>query len=592
MLAEEKTVSRLRPVVTVADEVLEYAARHGNVVTLQEAQAINKKLAAEHFLAWGTGFNANQLAVVDQTNPLEPPKIVLKRQPAEVGGHAKQFAKNVVDSYELAQKRIPIFVEVMKIRQEFVPLYLLNRPEIGEATAAVLETIRGQLSKAINLETEGLTDPRKFVEMEKKFTQDANDLITANFPGIDERDRNILTDTLVNDMLGLGDIDLLFADEMLEEFVINAAEQPTWLYHKKFGWVKTNIQIEDEEKTREMSEAIARRIGRSITNLKPLLDASLMSGDRVNATLWPVSSAGNTITIRRFARHPWTIVDLMRTHTADASIFAFIWLAMQYESNLIVVGGTGSGKTSYLNAILPFIPPNQRIVTIEDTRELQLPDFSHWVPMLTQPPNQEGEGGIDMLDLMVNSLRMRPDRIVLGEVRTHEAAQVLFEAIHTGHSVYSTFHSDTASAAYKRITEPPIAVPPSELESIHLFTTAFRDRRTGKRRISQIVEILPSAGIVGVELNLVYRHDPRNDSFEKVNQSSKIFDEVSAHTGMTVQEMEQDLTDKRHVLEWLLANNVNDVNKLGLVMANYYADKDYIINAALKKQSPNMVIKR
>ena len=341
-----------------------------------------------------------------------------------------------------------------------------------------------------------------------------------------------------------------------------------------------------------MSESIARRVGRSITNLKPLLDASLMSGDRVNATLWPVSSAGNTITVRRFARHPWTIVDLMRTHTADASIFSFIWLAMQYESNIIVVGGTGSGKTSYLNAILPFIPPNQRIVTIEDTRELQLPEFSHWVPMLTQPANQEGQGGVDMLDLMVNSLRMRPDRIVLCEVRTHEAAQVLFEAIHTGHSVYSTFHSDNASAAFKRVTEPPISVPASELEAIHLFVTAFRDRRTGTRRISQIVEILPSAGIIGVELNLTHRHDPRNDSFERVNPSNKIFDEVSAHTGMTIQEMEQDLADKKLVLEWLLSNNVNDVNKLGLVMANYYIDKDYVINAALKKQSPNMVIKR
>ena len=152
------------------------------------------------------------------------------------------------------------------------------------------------------------------------------------------------------------------------------------------------------------------------------MDAHLKTGDRVNATLSPISSKGNTITIRKFAVRPWTITDFVKENTISYEAAALLWMAVQNELSIIIAGGTASGKTSMLNGIANFFPPNQRILSLEDTRELVLPKILHWVPLETRLPNPEGKGGITMFDLVVNSLRMRPDRVLVGEIRKRAEA--------------------------------------------------------------------------------------------------------------------------------------------------------------------------
>ncbi|MBI4043986.1 MAG: Flp pilus assembly complex ATPase component TadA [Candidatus Diapherotrites archaeon] len=195
----------------------------------------------------------------------------------------------------------------------------------------------------------------------------ANALLKKELPEASEDVRNKIRVILIHDMLGLGHIEFLLNDGNLEEIVVNTASEPVWVYHKKHGWLKTNVFIGNEAETVNYSSIIARRVGKQITILTPLLDAHLVTGDRANATLFPISSKGNTITIRRFRRDPWTVTDFIKASTASVDVMALVWLAMQYESNIIVSGGTGSGKTSLLNVLMPFIPPNHRIVTIEDS---------------------------------------------------------------------------------------------------------------------------------------------------------------------------------------------------------------------------------
>ena len=165
---------------------------------------------------------------------------------------------------------------------------------------------------------------------------------------------------------------------------------------------------------------------------------------------------------------------------------ALIWFAIQHELSLLIVGGTGSGKTSTLNVIANFFPPNHRIVSIEDTRELILPETLHWVPMQTRMPNPEGKGEISMLDLVVNSLRMRPDRILVGEIRRKKEAEVLFEAMHTGHSVYGTFHANNAEETITRLTNPPIDIPKLVIPALAALLVMNRNRRTNKRKSEKI----------------------------------------------------------------------------------------------------------
>jgi flagellar protein FlaI len=194
-----------------------------------------------------------------------------------------------------------------------------------------------------------------------------------------------------------------------------------------------------------------------------------------------------------------------------------------------------------------------------------------------------------MLNLMINALRMRPDRIIVGEVRKHEHAEVLFEAIHTGHPIIGTFHADTASGGLRRLIEPPMDIPPIELEALHLFITQFRNRRTGVRRTTQIAEILPSSEELKVALNLTFRWEPRTDGFMPVNESVKIFEEVSATSGMNTRELMNDLQEKKRILDWLCKNKYSDVNGLGLVMANYYVNKDIVLKAMTSNLHPSTV---
>jgi len=314
------------------------------------------------------------------------------------------------------------------------------------------------------------------------------------------------------------------------------------------------LYMDNEEQILNYANIIGRRVGRQITTLNPLLDAHLITGDRANAVLFPISTKGHTITIRKFARDPWTMTDLVTNKTCNTKILSLIWLAMQYEMNILISGGTASGKTSFLNVLMPFIPPNHRIVSIEDTRELQLPKYLYWCPLTVRQPNPEGKGAVTMLDLLINSLRMRPDRIILGEMRKKDQAEVLFEAMHTGHSVYATVHADSISETIQRLINPPIEVPQNLLIGVNLNVVMFRDRRRGIRRVYQIGEFIPTTeeGGAGLRPNILYRWRPTEDDIAEHSSSLRLFEELSRHTGMTLMQIENDMKKKQNVLKILV----------------------------------------
>ncbi|MCK5452590.1 MAG: type II/IV secretion system ATPase subunit, partial [Candidatus Aenigmarchaeota archaeon] len=334
--------------------------------------------------------------------------------------------------------------------------------------------------------------------------------------------------------------------------------------------------------------AIGRKVGRQITNIHPLMDAHLSTGDRVNATLFPISTKGNTITIRRFSRSPWTIINMIdpKVKTMSTEIAAILWLAIQYELNILVVGGTASGKTSLLNAIIPFMPPNQRIISIEDTREIQLPKYLHWIPFSAREPNPEGQGGVSMLDLLANSLRMRPDRIIVGEIRRAKEAEVMFEAIRTGHSAYATFHSDTAEQAYKRLTNPPISLPEPLISALHLMLVQYRHRRKGIRRSLELAELIPLENMSN-KVNVIYKWNARDDTFEKIGRYIRVLNEIHLFTGMNEIEVEENLKDKQTVLQWMLDKKIKTVNAVGKVFAEYYKNEKKIIDIAKSNKDPD-----
>ncbi|MAF36779.1 type II secretion protein [archaeon] len=478
-----------------------------------------------------------------------------------------------IESYKFYSENIPIYVRIRTKPDEFVRVYELSIPNLSPNTELILNKIKDLLVDEVNLDMADLTDPKKKDRIREKFESQVKIKISQFFPTVSPSAASFFKTYLIQKSLGMGKVEILLDDSNLEEIAINNAAEPIWVYHHKHGWLKTNIQLKDEAQIRHYSNLIGRQVGRAITVLKPLMDAHLETGDRVNATISPISKRGNTITLRKFASKPWTIVDFLSEGTISLPLAALVWMACQYEMSLLVSGGTASGKTSALNAISGFFPPNQRIISIEDTLELRLPKFLHWVPMVVRFPNTEGKGEVSMLDLMINSLRMRPDRIVVGEIRREREAQVLFESIHTGHAVYATVHADNTAELITRLTSPPINVPVLMLPAIAGILVMYRNRRTGIRRMLEFAEVDERGGA-----HVLFKLDTRTNKINAVAQSNTLIKRLALHTGMSLPELSNDLAEKEIVLHWLVKNRVNTVDAVGRVIAAYYANKKALLN--------------
>ncbi len=487
-------------------------------------------------------------------------------------GTEKKVTQKLIEQYTFDSDNMPIQIRIFNKSDEYIPIYDVSIASISSTTQMILEQIRKKLIREVSLGMVDITNLKQTGVVEDKFKETISILIEKYFPDIDDQSKGYLTTYLIQKSLGLGSIEILMHDNLLEEITVNQADEPVWVYHKKHGWLKTNIMLPDEDKTKHYSAMIARKVGRQISVLEPLLDAHLDEGDRVNATLMPISSHGNTITIRKFSRDPFTITHFLRTNTMSLEAASLIWLAMQYELSAIIAGGTASGKTSTLNALASFFPPNQRIISIEDTREIRLPKFLHWVPMSTRQPNSEGKGEVSMENLLVNSLRQRPDRILVGEVRRKREAETLFEAIHTGHSCYATFHANNSEEAIDRLTNPPISVPKTMLPAISLIIVQFRNRRTGTRRTFQLAEITRDAGF-----NMLMQYDAKKDSLRPVSRSKVLMQTLQLYTGHSQAELGRILRTKEMILKYMVRNGIDSVDSVGRVMAEYYTNFDNLM---------------
>ncbi|MFQ5405552.1 MAG: type II/IV secretion system ATPase subunit [Candidatus Micrarchaeia archaeon] len=492
---------------------------------------------------------------------------------------------NVLEKYGIQSEGIIADIIISEKPEEYVNTYELKHTRVKQATNVVLDYMKEKIIDAINIKLSEMMDPRENENVRERIAEKAREIIKQELGGLSKQEEHVIIGRLLQEMMGLGEMELVLADEKLEEIVINSANEPVWVYHKKHGWLKTNLMLKSEEQIHNFASIIGRKVGKQITTLDPLMDANLLTGSRVNATLFPISSKGNSMTIRKFRKDPWTIINFIdpAINTLSVEAAALFWTAIQYELNILVGGGTASGKTSFLNAILVFTPPNQRVISIEDTRELTLPDFLHWTPMATRQPNPEGKGEVSMLDLMVNSLRMRPDRIILGEIRRKREAEVLFEAMHTGHSVYSTLHADEASQVRSRLISPPIELPETVISALHLISVQYRQRRTGIRRTFELTEVLPDEN--GVSMNTIHRWNARTDKLEKVGESIRITNELTLHTGMTIKEIRAELTEKETILSQMLKQKIHDVNSVGRVIAAYYRQPDKVSELAAKGKS-------
>ncbi len=487
-------------------------------------------------------------------------------------------SEKVYGSYELDAHGLKVAIRIVD-KGTFVPIYEVTVPGLGDATKVLLISLRQELLSMVPIDPSRVEDKDYVDELTQKYIEASNIIIDRYLPGSSAETKRVLIAYIVSFMLGLGDLEAPLADDNLEEVAVNTSKEPIWVFHKQYGWCKTNVTLLDDNVIYDDAQQIGRRIGRQISNLSPLMDAELPDGSRVNATLYPISQKGNTLTIRKFGKNPWTMPAMIANGTLSPEIGALMWLGVENEVSFLISGGTASGKTSFLNAMSVFIPASRRVISVEQDRELTLPNFLHWVPMLTRQPNPEGKGEITLYDLMINALRQRPDVMLVGEVRTKKDAETLFEAIHTGHAVYGTVHADNAQDTIVRMTNPPIEVPKLMLNAFGGVISLFRHRRLGIRRVLEVGEMLSSG-----DINVVYRWDTRNDTFAQIAEIARMSETIALFGGYTKDELAKNIEDKQIVLNWMVKYNVTGVDDAGYVISSYYRNAEKILKIVGENQ--------
>lgn len=468
---------------------------------------------------------------------------------------------------------------------EIIPQYNVSRQNYSPEEKILLSEIRG------NLVDLAISTGENFQPNEEKLLGDIRNFL---FMRLSDENQNLqvskqylddLSHKLLRDIIGYGEIDSLIQDDDLEEIMINGIRKPVFVYHRKYGMMKTNIEFDNEKELIDLIDSIARQINRRIDQESPILDGRLTDGSRINATIPPVSPDGPSLTIRKFKKDPFTIIDLINSKTISIELAAFLWVCFDglgvKSANAIISGGTSSGKTTTLNALCSFINPKERIITIEDTLELQIP-HEHVIRMETRPANVENKGELTMNDLVKNSLRQRPDRIIVGEVRSDEAI-TLFTALNTGHSGFGTLHSNDARETITRLTNAPMSVPEIMIQAIDFIimqNRIYTSSGVSYRRISEVAEVVGiEEGVV--QLNKIFQWNPETDTIENVSISSMTLTQLANLTGKSVSEIHREIENREIVLSHMVEHEIHSSDDVKSVFDLYYNDSEKVLNRIL-----------
>ncbi len=496
-----------------------------------------------------------------------------KEEPVEKKSEAEKDIEKAGKKIEVASYGD---VKIYKIPGKPLLYYFIPVPRSTGAEKTIINTIKEAATRLITISPYKIREPEQRRAVYKQKIME----ILRGSPElrIPERRFEFYTDAVVREMVGYGIIDPLVRDDKLEEIMVIGPKKPVYLFHRDYEMMTSNIEFYNDQEIIDLINRIAREIGRRVDISSPLLDARLPDGSRVNATIPPASVAGSTITIRKFRKQPYSVIDLINMNTLSAECAAFLWLAVEglgvKPANVLIAGGTGSGKTTLLNVLASFVPENERIVTIEDTAELNLP-LKHLIRMEARPPGLEGKGELTLDILTKNSLRMRPDRILVGEIR-HDEAFSLFTAMNTGHAgSMGTVHANSAQETLIRIKSPPMSVPEVMLSGLDLILIEHRihDKKKGTiRRLTEIAEV--TGVLVGkAQTQTIFERDPVEDSIIKTNVPISYLKELQDFSGFSRKQIDAELNDRAALLNTLVKKNIHLMEDVHKEMQNYLLKK-------------------
>ena len=453
--------------------------------------------------------------------------------------------------------------------------YILTviEPGLDDYEQETLEMIKTTLEKTLDYEWDKLDVMDKKTYLERS----VDSFIKTRGITLEPISEDKIKYYISRDFVGYGPIDTLMSDPHVEDISCDGVGIPLFVFHNKYESIKSNIVFSDENALNSFVISLGQRCGKQLSVSNPILDGTTPEGHRVQATYArEVTTRGASFTIRRFKEKPFTPVELIKYGTASPEIVAYLWLSVEHGESAIICGGTASGKTATLNAMALFIPPGAKVVTMEDTREINLP-HENWIPGTTRSgtgergPDGKAAGEIDMYDLVRAALRQRPNYIIVGEVRGKET-YTMFQAMATGHTTYSTMHADSVKGMVNRLENPPINCPRILLTALRnvLIQTHARVGMDMVRRVKQLIEI------VGFEpetneliSNTVYEWDQATDKFVFKGHSF-LFDKIMEMKNLTHEELMEEFQRRVDIVKYMLAKDMSDHRDIWNLIRAYY----------------------
>jgi len=474
-------------------------------------------------------------------------------------------------------------VKILFDKKNYKRIYQAIEPPLSPQEKSALDRIMDILKRTFSLRVDQLDDEAKVsAYLNKEVKKIANEYnIRIGKRKIDRQELEKLLYFVKRDQLGYGPIDILMHDPNIEDISVDAPMTPVYIYHRHHENMESTISWGVEAELDSYIVRLAQRCGKHISVAEPLLDSTLMDGSRVVMKLGrEVSTRGSTFTIRKFREDPFTPLDLVKFGTLNDLTMAWTWLAVQYGMNMLFVGGTASGKTTTLNALSLFIPWQMKIVSIEETRELNLP-HPNWIPGVTRQ-GTGGEGGttgvVDMFDLLKAALRERPEYIIVGEIRGAEA-YVLFQAMATGHITYSTVHADSVPQLIHRLENKPIDIPRVMLPILDACLIQIQTRIGGKRvrRIREIVEVIgQDPHSQELLTNQVFRWNHETDDYT-FSGKSYVLDKVMVKGNFDKAGVMKELKQRQKLLQWMMKTNVTGFKNVANIINQYYIHPEQVL---------------
>ena len=478
----------------------------------------------------------------------------------------KYSDEGIKRSKEVDAKRKVIEEETRRLMKR----YDLYEKGSASAEAGIVETIRNLLDDEELEEEEGQLAGIEARPEPVLLAEDAN---TLNDYQVEK-----LLYQLGRDFIGYERIDPIKHDINVEDISCNGYNSPVFVYHSEYEQVITNV-YHGEDELDDFVVKLAQRSGKGISKRLPQVDATLPDGSRAQLTLGrEVSDHGTNYTIRQFKDVPFTPIDLINWNTFSLDEMAFLWLAIENNKSLIFAGGTASGKTTSLNGVSLFIPSNTKIVSIEDTREVELPQ-RNWIASVTRPAfSDDAQGDVDEFDLLEAALRQRPDYIVMGEIRGEEG-RTLFQVMSTGHTTYTTFHADSVDEVLKRFTTDPINVSKTMFTALDLVSIQTQTRVQGNkvRRNKSLTEINHyEAENDEINVQDVYQWQAETDEYLKMGDSNTL-EEIKFDRGWTDEKLEAELQKRRVILAYLIERGLNTYAEVAATVQAFINDPETIL---------------